>query len=269
MAGHAGGAPEQVFGRKEKGSHNRMDEVTTSRGGLRRFVPRMWGEWARFVRRPVLREARQAFGARAVGEVAQLLSLNILTDLVLVVGLSWLATRLGIKTPEFKELTQYGPVVTLAAGALGLPILEECVFRGWLTGRRKVLALSLVLIAAVLSLVALKFGAGPGQLKAMALLLFGWILVAGFVAWRVRGGAPAWFARAFPALYFASALLFGLAHVSNYDLARPLLLLPFVVPQTIAGLIFGFARVRYGMWANIALHATSNALFLGLSLAGM
>ena len=47
------------------------------------------------------------------------------------------------------------------------------------------------------------------------------------------------------------------------------MLLPFVVPQTIAGLIFGFARVRYGMWANIALHGLSNALFLGLTLAGM
>jgi hypothetical protein len=269
MAGHAGGAPEQLFGRKEKGSHNRMDEVTTSRGGVSLFVPRMWGEWARFVARPVLPVERERFGARAVSEVAQLLSLNVLIDLVLVVGLSWLATRLGIKTPEFKELTQYGPVVTLAAGALGLPILEECVFRGWLTGRRKVLALSLVLIAAVLSLVALKFVVGPGQIKAIALVLTAWTLVAGLVAWRSRGGAPAWFARAFPALFFGSALLFGLAHITNYDLARPWLLLPFVVPQTIAGLIFGFARVRYGMWANVALHATSNALFLGLSLAGM
>ncbi|MEO5640375.1 MAG: CPBP family glutamic-type intramembrane protease [Sphingomicrobium sp.] len=229
----------------------------------------MWGEWARFVLRPVLPLERERFGARAVGEVGQLLSLNVLIDLVLVVGLSWLATRLGIKTPEFGELKQYGPVVTLAVGALGLPILEECVFRGWLTGKRRMLWLVLVLMGAVGSLLLLKLVSGGGQYKAIVLVLIGWTVVVGLTLWRAKGEAPAWFARAFPGLFFASAVMFGLAHVSNYDLSRPWLLLPFVVPQTIAGLIFGFARVRYGMWANIALHATSNALFLGLSLVGM
>ena len=247
-----------------------MDEVTTSRGGLRRFVPRMWGEWARFVSRPVLPVAQQRFDARAMGEVGQLLALTVAIDMVLVVGLSWLATRLGIKTPEFEELRQFGPVVTMAAGAFGLPILEEILFRGWLTGRRRMLVGVAALMGAVLMLFATRGIGGPRQHYAvMAAVLIGWLVTGAVLAWRSRGGAPAWFGRAFPALYFASALLFGLAHISNYDLARPLLLLPFVVPQTIAGLIFGFARVRYGMWANIALHATSNALFLGLSLAGM
>lgn len=229
----------------------------------------MWGEWARFVRRPVFPEARQRFGARAVGEVGQLLALNVAISLVLVVALSWLATRLGIKTPEFQDLRRYGPVVTMLVGALGLPMLEEIVFRGWLTGRRRMLVAVAVLIGAILSLVATRYIGGARPYSVMAAVLLGWIVIGAILVWRSRGGAPAWFARVFPGLYFASALLFGLAHISNYDLARPWLLLPFVVPQTIAGLIFGFARVRYGMWANIALHATSNALFLGLSLAGM
>ncbi len=247
-----------------------MDEVTTSRGGLSRFVPRMWGEWARFVRRPVLPVERERFGAQAVGEVGQLLALTIAFDMVLVVGLSWLATRLGIKTPEFEELTKYGPVVTMLAGALGLPMLEELVFRGWLSGNRRMLVAVGAVIGTVLTLFATRGIGGPRlHYAVMAAVLVGWLVIGAVLAWRSRGRAPAWFGRAFPGLYFASALLFGLAHISNYDLARPLLLLPFVVPQTIAGLIFGFARVRYGMWANIALHATSNALFLGLSLAGM
>ena len=246
-----------------------MDEVTTSRGGLSRFVPSMWGEWARFVRRPVLPVARQPFDARAAGEVGQLLALTIAFDMALVVGLSWLATRVGIKTPQFEELTRYGPVVTMLAGALGLPILEELVFRGWLTGRRRMLVVLVVLIVAFGSLVATRDVGGARHYAVMAMILLAWLVVGGILVWRSRGGTPAWFVRAFPMLYFTSALLFGLAHISNYDLARPLLLLPFVVPQTIAGLIFGFARVRYGMWANIALHATSNALFLGLSLVGI
>ena len=245
-----------------------MDEVTTSRGGLSRFVPSMWDEWARFVRRPILPVARQSFDARAIVEVGQLLALTIAFDMALVVGLSWLAARVGIKTPQFAELTRYGPVVTMLAGALGLPMLEELVFRGWLTGRRRMLVVLMVLIAEFGSLVATRDVGGARHYAVIALILLAWLVVGGILLRRSRGGTPAWFARAFPVLYFASTLLFGLAHISNYDLARPLLLLPFVVPQTIAGLIFGFARVRYGMWANIALHATSNALFLGLSLAG-
>ena len=67
----------------------------------------MWGEWARFVRRPVLPVARQSFDARAIVEVGQLLALTIAFDMALVVGLSWLAARVGIKTPQFAELTRY------------------------------------------------------------------------------------------------------------------------------------------------------------------
>ena len=77
------------------------------------------------------------------------------------------------------------------------------------------------------------------------------------------------FERRFAWFYLGSALLFGLAHMSNYPLDRPWLLLPFVLPQAFAGLLFGFARVRHGMWANFTLHAGSNALFLALSMSGL
>ena len=110
-----------------------MDGATTSRaapGGVLRFVPQMWIEWARFVRRPRLPAAREAFGGRAMAEVGQLLALVIAIDFALVLGLSWLSARLGVKTPDFEQLRQYGPVVTLLAGALAMPILEEIVVRG-------------------------------------------------------------------------------------------------------------------------------------------
>lgn len=245
-----------------------MDGETTSRGGLCRFMPKVWVEWARFVSRPILPVSRRQFGARTMGEVGQLLALTIAFDMVLVVGLSWLATRMGIKTPEFEELRRYGPVVTMLVGALGLPMLEELVFRGWLTGQPWMLAVVGGVIGAVLTLLAMRTFVGPLHYSEAAIVLLVWTAAGAAILFHAKNEPPEWFGSAFPALYFASALLFGLAHISNYDLARPLLLLPFVVPQTIAGLIFGFARVRYGMWANIALHATSNALFLGLSLAG-
>ncbi|MEO6247474.1 MAG: CPBP family glutamic-type intramembrane protease [Sphingomicrobium sp.] len=269
MASHAGGAPEQLFGRKEKGSLNRMDEVTTSRA-VARPGPGVWAEWLRYVRAPHLPTARVRFGWAAVGEIGWLLLLDVVVALPLASGLGWLAERTGLKTPDFAVLTKQGPIVTLLVGALLLPIFEEILFRGWLDGRRRHLAMVAALIGLVVSVAAgTRLLPGPRLLiGAIAGATAQWVLLGWWLARRAGPIVPGWFAGRFAWLYFGSALLFGLAHMSNYPLGRPWLLLPFVLPQAFAGLLFGFARVRHGMWANIALHSTSNALFLGLSMSG-
>ena len=246
-----------------------MDGETTSRA-VARPGPAVWGEWLRFVRTPRLPMARVRFGWAAIGEVGWLLLLDVLVALPLAAGLSWLARQTGLKTPEFEVLTRQGPVVTLLVGALLLPMVEETVFRGWLDGRRRHLVIGAVVIGMVASVAAAtRLVARPGAVIAtVAAATIVWVLLGWWLARGKGNRVPGWFERRFAWFYFASALLFGLAHMSNYELGRPWLLLPFVLPQAFAGLLFGFARVRHGMWANIALHAGGNALFLGLSLSG-
>jgi membrane protease YdiL (CAAX protease family) len=235
-----------------------------------RLVPEIWVEWARFVARPRLPAQRVRFDKQAVGEVARLLLLNVMVALPLATVLTGLAKAQGLKTPEFEVLISRGPLFTLLIGALIIPLFEELVFRGWLSGRRWHLAVAAVVIA----LGAILFGLVRVVPEGLGLIgaLVGAVVLAVIAGWwlarRVGSGVPHRFERAFPWLFFASSLAFGLAHMSNYPLDRPWLLLPFVLPQLFAGTIFGFARVRYGMWANIALHAGGNGLFLGLSLAG-
>ena len=253
-----------------------MDEVTTSRsdrgqGGAMRLVPEIWVEWARFVARPRVPMERARFDRQAIGDVARLLLLDVMLALPMAAVLTGLAKAQGLKTPEFELLTSRGPLFTLLIGALAIPVLEEIVFRGWLRGRRWHLAVTGTMLALGASLFALgrTVPEGSGLLGALGgavvlALVGGW-----WLARRVGSGVPRWFERAFPWLFYGSSLAFGLAHMSNYPLDRPWLLLPFVLPQLFAGTIFGFARVRYGMWANIALHAGGNGLFLGLSLAGV
>ena len=247
-----------------------MDAQTTSGAGARlRLVPPMWRAWARFVRHPVLPEARQQFGASAIGEVAQLWLLDVLISATLVVALDWLAKALKIAPPDLSSLGTWGPVPMLLIGALAIPVLEECLFRSWLTGSRRALAGAGLALAA-----ALACGTAWLVLRSSAEVTIGFILIAALLIaplliWKTNGGSAQWVPAAFPRLFYLSVMLFGLAHLSNYAMDRPWLLLPFVLPQTIAGTIFGFARVRYGMWANITLHATSNALFLGLAAAGI
>ena len=239
--------------------------MTTSRGRVP--MPDVWRAWGRFVRRPVLPGQREPFGWQSIKDVVWLLSLDIAFALPLAGILTALAQREGIKTPEFAMLMERGVLFTLLVGALAVPIVEEVVARGWIDGRRRHLALAGVAVAALGSLVGVHV-AGLG-LGATGVLLLGWIGIAIAVGIRSGNDVPAWFTRAFPWLFYASAILFGLAHLSNYDMEEPLILLPFVIPQFVGALIFGFARVRYGMWANIALHATSNALFLSLALSGI
>ena len=254
-----------------------MDGETTSRAVARAEPsagasagPSAWGQWVRFVLRPRLPAERVRFGWAAIGEVGWLLLLYLLITLPLAAGLSWLAGRTGVQTPVFEELARRGPAFTLLVGALVLPVGEEIAFRAWLDGRGRHFAFFGALVGIMLSVIAAVhfIGGGAALAGSVAVASFGWVMLGWWLGRRWGSGVPLWFARGFPGLYFGSALLFGLAHMSNYALDRPLLLLPFVLPQTLGGLLFGYARVRHGMWANIALHSTSNAIFLGLSMNG-
>jgi hypothetical protein len=181
--------------------------------------------------------------------------------------LSWLSERATIETPRFTEFTQKGPLYTLLMGAILAPLIEEVVFRSWLDGKRRHIVFWLVVLVTFGTVYQLSNAtppkAGLAVLSAAALLIIG-----AFLTWRAETSVPAWFARLFPVFFYLQAVAFAASHFGNYPLDRPALLVPFVLPQLIAGVIFGFARIRYGMWANVALHAGSNALFLTLMLAG-
>ena len=68
-----------------------------------------------------------------------------------------------------------------------------------------------------------------------------------------------------------SAAAFGLVHLSNYDVAWTVVTVavaPLVVsPQIWLGLMFTIARVRYGWWAGVGLHAFHNLAVWSVSIA--
>lgn len=242
-----------------------MSEPTTSVSPARRLVPVAWRDWFAFVRDPSLATPRERFGLHALSAVLWLLLLDVLVDLPLASLLGWLSKRTTLHTPQFEQLTSHGALYTLLTGALFAPLLEEILFRSWLDGKRRHIVFFLMVL---LTFGAFwKFGVQQQPLLAIGAALV--LLVVGAVlVWRAEKTVPGWFVRFFPAIFFAQAVAFAASHFSNYPLDRPWLLVPFVLPQLVAGLIFGFARVRYGMWANLLLHAGSNALFLTLVLNG-
>lgn len=80
-------------------------------------------------------------------------------------------------------------------------------------------------------------------------------------------GPMLWFkhSKFFPFVFYVLTLGFGFMHISNYEMTlQNLALSPFLVaPQLAAGLLLGFARVRFGLLYSILLHALYNFVLAG------
>ncbi|MDE0534987.1 CPBP family intramembrane glutamic endopeptidase [Tenacibaculum sp. L6] len=76
--------------------------------------------------------------------------------------------------------------------------------------------------------------------------------------------------KSFKIAFYVFAILFGLVHLTNFNITTNVLLLApiLVAPQTILGGYLGFIRVRFGLAWSILLHACYNAFFVLLSFAG-
>lgn len=63
-------------------------------------------------------------------------------------------------------------------------------------------------------------------------------------------------------IYYTSAFLFAIIHISNYDIKTDdLIYLPLILlPYFIYGLSFGYLRIRIGLIYSIAMHVTVNGL---------
>jgi len=64
-------------------------------------------------------------------------------------------------------------------------------------------------------------------------------------------------------LFYFSALLFGFVHIYNYDYSNPRVLLFALIiclPQIIAGILFGYTRIKYGIIGSVILHILVNGL---------
>ncbi|MFC0206176.1 type II CAAX prenyl endopeptidase Rce1 family protein [Novosphingobium soli] len=152
------------------------------------------------------------------------------------------------------------PVTLVAA-----PVLEEVIFRGWQSGRPR----ALWLLACFAAFLVLAWQAKAVAPVALLGLLLG-LAIAALAGWlwlRKRRAPSPVFARTYPALFWAAALLFAAVHLLNYP-STSLLSLPMVLPQLWAGLLLGFTRQRLGLPAAMLQHAVANCVSMALAMAG-
>jgi membrane protease YdiL (CAAX protease family) len=221
-------------------------------------LPATWRDFALFLRRP---DWSGPVGLRAGWrQAAAMLGLNLAGLAVLLLVLPLWQKLTGIGGPSAFE--GWSPLALVLLVVLAAPLVEESLFRGWMSGRPRALwLLGCVLVAvALFALLAAKpVNVGLALLGSLLVALIGWLVLR-------KRAAPGWFAKCFPALFFVSAGLFALVHMFNYS-APGLLHLPMILPQLWAGLTLGFVRTRVGLPASMLVHGASNALALGLAAA--
>lgn len=237
-----------------------MFEANSTIGSAFQQIKDTAADLIRYLRRPQLRH--QIDGAPGTaGDVARLLAVNLLAVLVVASILLPLMMLSGVEMSSGMAAIFDQPVwQILVTIVIAGPIFEELIFRSWLSGLPRLLipwATILLLFGGALLIQTQQIQLAGNW---FALAAIGFILLAAlyFTIRLWRRAPPRLYERLFPIIFWAQALLFGSVHLFNYAGDQPLAMLPFVLPQIIGGLIWGYARIYVGWWANIVMHMTYN-----------
>lgn len=148
--------------------------------------------------------------------------------------------------------------VLLSVVILG-PLVEEIIFRGWLSGTWR------AALATVFSLLAIYGGAAilseySVESSAIKSLILAACALTVFCAFSSLGSTRriVGFDRVFPFLFYAQAAAFGTLHFQNYAASSPVIALFATLPLIACGLIWGYARIRLGLISAVILHAAYN-----------
>lgn len=147
------------------------------------------------------------------------------------------------------------------------PVVEELMFRGWLSGRVRAIAVSFGALGLfyVASYVLTTFWLAMSAYAGLVSLVIAAIPMLVFAPLDRGRSLPA-FERIFPLLFWGQGATFGLLHIENYaGFAMPLALLA-VLPLVVCGFVWGYARIKLGLGWAILLHALYNVPSAGLIL---
>lgn len=153
-----------------------------------------------------------------------------------------------------------GSVLSVMVALLLLgPLIEEFIFRGWLSGTwRSMLAtvLTLFVVYGGSSLLTPWIGTNS-TLKSLLLLA-----VAVAAIWATSplddGARLPFFGKLFPFIFWGQGIAFGALHFQNLTTPSPALATLSIMPLILCGWLWGYARLRLGVGWAILLHAAYN-----------
>jgi len=184
-------------------------------------------------------------------KLLSLLIINIPIMVILMGVLSGLEA-LGLFKPETNIMTKLLKTIStwpsifilIFVLVILIPFLEELIFRLYLRYKYNYLAHFFIFMT---SIAGVKF-----HKKTEARVNHFWV-------------------KRYKIVFYFSAVLFGLVHLSNYEYSILVILFsPLIVaPQFVVGLFCGYLRVRHGLVWGYFMHAMHNAIFLCIPLIFM
>lgn len=173
-----------------------------------------------------------------------LLAIDIPVMGVLMVIISSLSNigLINLDDNEVSKLMEQSPKwLFLGLAVILIPFIEEVIFRLYLRFRQNYLIRFLILLSSITG--------KEWKIKTEYSLRRVWNTNYRFI-------------------FYFSAILFGLIHLSNYELSgTSIYLIPvLILPQVIAGLFIGYLRVRYNFLLGFLIHVLHNAFFVIIGL---
>jgi hypothetical protein len=230
-------------------------------GLARRTLLDLW----HFLKNPTLLETQSEWSRQVWATLAVL----VVIDAALTIPITWfllgyenfITSVLSRDAPAYVGMEDETFMEALLLAVVVAPLLEEPLFRGWLTGKGKHTLLGLIWVGWIaIASVLLVFDEGKSSDAFIGISLLTVIALSVIIQFTSRSAAPrsTLLVRLFPHLFWFSVVIFAAVHVTNYDYDNYLLVIPYVLPQLLAGILWGYARLAYGLKASIMLHAISN-----------
>lgn len=213
---------------------------------------------AGFVGRPIMFEQQMPFGRPAILVIAIVLTIDI------AMTLSLLALETGLEANGYKPPTlldhEFSLPSELFLTLIAAPVLEEALFRGWLTGYRRDVRFAVFAIVSLILVYQFR-EIGLGLVNLIALIFLIVIAVDWYAKRKISDDIVPYFRRNFHWIVWGSSLLFGMSHLGNYSDATFGLDWLYISSQALGGVLLAYTRLRVGLWAAIVHHASFNALF--------
>ncbi len=216
-----------------------------------------------FIVRPRLPDTRMGWSRLMVFLLIAVVTLDLAID----TGIRFLFDHVDqslwdMPEPIDFEYSLIGDVLSLLILA---PIIEEALFRGWLSGHKAALrfagwgavAYGLILVAESPLLADVYIVPVAMAIVLVGLAFFQWLRTC-----RRDTEVPAWFANNFHWFVWGSSLAFGALHLVNFDhLDSPVDVL-IIAPEALGGLLLAYSRTRFGLRAAMVHHAGYNLVYV-------
>lgn len=210
------------------------------------------------------------WNATLVVTILIVFTFDFVIDYMLHLAINFIDEETGIM-PEAVDF-EINPAFEIFSLIVLAPLIEEPLFRGWLSGKMAALRFGAIGMVAATLLILPEYiwlGAATQFLPLLGLL----VAIVGYVQWRARKdhetAVPAFFNRHYCWFVWISAFLFGLWHIGNYEaLSHPLGVLV-LLPLMVGGLFLAYTRTRLGLRAAMLHHAMYNGVWAAIDYGGI